>query len=189
MDVDQSMVRTRLPVRVTFSLLMIVCVTALALGGCARVPRERTLPPSIRSVSVPMFVNRTAEPGLEEIATVATQREFLADGRLNLVRQEEADAIIRVTLTEFEAPGASFDSDDFPRMTRMVLTARVEILQNIPTEPVFGGPRVVVAREVTSSDKRRITFEPEPRARDRLAERLAREIVREVLTGRYTDGD
>lgn len=169
-------------------LVPILCIALMLVVGCARVPRERTLPPSIRAVTVPVFVNRTAEPGLEELATVATQREFLADGRLRLVRQEEADAIIRVTLTEYEAPGASFDTDDFPRMTRLELTARIEILQNIPDQPVFGGPRTVVAREVSVSDKRRITFEPEPRARDRLLQRLAREIVREVLTGQYTDG-
>jgi len=170
-------------------LLMLCLVVISTMTGCARTSRERTLPPSIRAVTVPMIVNRTAEPGLEELATVAIQRQFLADGRLNLVREQEADAIIRITLTDFDAPGRVFDTDDFPRMQRMELTATVEILQNVPEQPVFGGVRTVRSSELRSSDTRRITFEPEPRARERLMERFAREVVREVLTGQYVDDE
>src|SRR5690606_13916043 len=91
-----------------------LAVIFMLLTGCATIVRERTLPPSIRSVYVPMAINRTAEIGLEERMTVAVQEELLADGRIEQARlAREADAIVRMAIVEYERVGFTFDSDDF----------------------------------------------------------------------------
>ncbi len=164
-------------------LLTILALVVAVVSGCARVSRERTLPPSIRSVDVPLFVNRTAEPGLEEDVTIYTQEEFLADGRLDLVRQNEADAIVNVELTGFEEQAEGFDSDDFPRQTRYTVSADVRILQNIPGQPQFGPRRKVSATRSFINDTRRITYETKNAGRELVLKELARRIVLEVLTG------
>ena len=43
-----------------------------------------SLPPDIRSVYVPVFVNRTGEPRVETEATRAAKQEFQRDGTLHL---------------------------------------------------------------------------------------------------------
>lgn len=171
-----------------FAPMLLLATALIGLSGCAITSRSRTLPPSIRSVTVPMVVNRSAEPGIEEKTTVLTQKEFLADGRLDLRPLNDADAVIEVIITDFLADSASLDSDDFPRRTRYTVEAEVRIVQNIPGRPLVGGVRSVRASHSSTSDKRRITFEPEPDAHERLLETLARRIVREVLTGAYTGG-
>ncbi len=158
-------------------------LAVLALGGCARVSRERTLPPSIRRVEVPMFVNRSAEPGIEEDATIYAQEEFLADGRLDLVRESEADAIVNVELTGFDDTAQGFDSDDFPRQTRYTVTADIRIYQNSPGRPQFGPKRTVTASRSFNNDTRRITYETKGAGRELVLRELARRIVLEVLTG------
>ena len=107
-------------------LLLQIAPMVAFLTGCAPLVRERTLPPSIRAVHVPMIVNRSAEPGLEERMTASFQKEILADGRLRLVRRQEADAIVNVEIRDFDRDGFSFDGDDFPttQMFRIIFLWR-----------------------------------------------------------------
>lgn len=132
-----------------------------------------------------MFVNRTAEPQIEEDATRFTQEEFLADGRLDLVRQGEADAIVRVTLRDFIDRGATFDADDFPSSREFTIIADVEIVRNVPEQPLIGGRRTVSATTFFNNETRSADFVPEPRGMDQALRTLAQRIVWEVLTGAY----
>jgi len=167
--------------------LLLLILATVAATGCARVSRQRTLPPSVRDVTVPMFINRSAEPGIEETATILTQKQFLSDGRLELVSQDAAHAIVQVVIKDFNNASSSFDSDDFPRRTRYTVEAEIKIIQNLPGKPVIGGTRTVRATWAATSDKRKITYEPEPDAKERLLEILAMRIVREVITGSWTE--
>ncbi|MDK2971863.1 MAG: hypothetical protein PWP23_1618 [Candidatus Sumerlaeota bacterium] len=160
----------------------------VVLGACTRVSRQRTLPPSIRTVHIPMIINRSAEPGLEEDATRLVQKEFLADGRLELARNpREADAILEITIKDFLDDPVSLDSDDFTRRLQLTIEADVRIVQNIPGKPVFGGSRKVISTTTYTNDKRRINYTPEPEGKALALQRFAQLIVREVLTGSYTD--
>jgi len=174
--------------KTTFTIrfpLLALCAGLLVAGlsGCQTISAQRTLPPSIRTVAVPVFVNRSAEPGIEETATVFTQEEFLADGRLNLVRPDDADAIVNVVINDYRLRGINFDTDDFARDQAIEVRATVTINRNAPGRPEIGGPRIVTASAYYRSDKRRIGFEPEPVGRERALRDLARSIVREVITG------
>ncbi|MCB2153584.1 hypothetical protein KQI84_01755 [bacterium] len=172
--------------RTLLTMAILTVLAAAMMTGCTRIPRQRTLPPSIRSVSVPMFINRSAEPQIEEDATVYTQEEFLADGRLDLVRPEKADAIIDVTIDDFVEESPYLDSDDLPESTQYTITATVEVKRNVPGMPVIGGARQVIAYGGFNSDKRRVSYEPEPVGKERVLRDFARLIVREVITGEYS---
>lgn len=155
------------------------------LAACTPIPRARTLPPTIRSVYLPMFTNDTPEPGLEERATRAAQREFLADGRLRLEQRRRADAWIECSIKEFETDPVSFEADDFPSFTQVKIQVDVVVRENLPTAPPLGGTRKVTAQYAYPSDLRRSIATLDVEAIDRLMEDLARQIVREVLTGEY----
>lgn len=171
-----------------FALFAFAFFVLIQVTGCAVVSRQRTLPPSVRTIHIPMFVNRSAEPMIEERATILTQKQFLADGRLDLAKESSADAFVEVAITGFDRETTSFDADDFPRRARYAIEVDVRIVQNLPGRPVIGGVRDVRATTMSTVDKRVITYEPEPDAIDELLERLARQIVREVITGTYADG-
>jgi len=164
-------------------VLTILCLVLATLTGCKTMPRDRTLPPSIRSVYVPMVVNRTAEPSLEELATVAVQQELLADGRLDVVGEKSADAIVQIVLMDFQERGSSFDSNDFARDKILRLDSNVKIQRNQPGLPLVGIERIIVADARQTHDPRRITYETDAEARNELMQDFARAVVREVLTG------
>lgn len=53
-----------------------------------------TLPDHIKTVAVPIFVNRTQQPAVESVITRAIVDAFATNGRLRVVRVEDADAIL-----------------------------------------------------------------------------------------------
>jgi hypothetical protein len=179
------MVVTKSPTTAMLRVLALLMVVVMSVGAtsCVRVSRERTLPPSIRSVSVPMIINRTAEVGLEEDATLFLQKEFMADGRLKLVGEGQSDAIVLVTLKRFRERNVDLGDGSFPRQVEVELVADVFVVRNEVGRPRVGPNRQVSSKAIGRVDTRRNTFETEAQRRDRLYRVFARRVVQEVLTG------
>lgn len=167
----------------------LLAVALFSLAGCTPIVRDRTLPPSIRAVYVPMIVNRTAEPGLEERMTVAVEEEILADGRLDLVPKKKADATIKITLVDFETAPQRFDGDGFPTNQEYRVLAEMEIIENIPGRPTVGGKRQVRTNHGFSADTRTTGFDSEPRVKERLVRQFGKDIVLEIITGNFLEED
>lgn len=169
-----------------FCLLILLPIGATLIAGCQPIVRERTLPPSIRTISVPMAFNRTAEPAFEEYLTIAVQEEFDYDGRLKRARRtQDADAIIRIFITDWDTSTFALDADGFPVAQEHAVRVHIHIFENIPGLPMIGEPRVVDEIFIFHADPRATTFDPEPRRRDQFARALARSIVMEVITGEF----
>lgn len=66
---------------------------ASALAGCGY-SVHGTLPDHIKTIAVPIFVNRTQQPAVESVITRAVVDAFATNGRLRVVRPEDADAIL-----------------------------------------------------------------------------------------------
>lgn len=66
---------------------------ASALAGCGY-SFHGTLPDHIKTIAVPIFVNRTQQPAVESVITRAIVDAFATNGRLRVVRPEDADAIL-----------------------------------------------------------------------------------------------
>jgi hypothetical protein len=84
-----------------------LCVLMTGIGllstgsGCTGYKLGSNLPPGIRSVSVPVFINQTGQPALETLTTGAAIQEFQKDGSLSVVPRDQADSVLEVTLTRY----------------------------------------------------------------------------------------
>ena len=70
------------------------------LSGCAHYTTSSGLIGGIRSVAIPLAENDTAEPDISEILTERATEAFTVDGRLRVVDEESADAILFLRLVE-----------------------------------------------------------------------------------------
>lgn len=77
----------KLGVVILFSLLVL-------FGGC-RYQWQIPFPSSISKIAIPTFLNETFEYGLEGTLTNLVEEEFLLDGRLDIVEENEADLILK----------------------------------------------------------------------------------------------
>ena len=159
----------------------------LAVTGCQFTSRIRTLPEEIQSVYVPMFINNTYQPGLEELATRATVEAFLADGRLNVVSPREADVLVQGIIQEYTDQASGSESDEFHMMN--TIDARVLVKLYAPNDrlnPINVYKHFTVSRSYISDVRRMDLTIPEDAIRD-LMEAVGERVVLEVMTGQFKE--
>jgi outer membrane lipopolysaccharide assembly protein LptE/RlpB len=99
---------------------------AVVLGGCGYSFRGN-LPEHIQTVAVPIFTNRTAEPGVENFLTSAVVEAFSTNGRLRVVRREEADAILEGEVVAYTVQSIAYDSQANVRQYRLLVTMNLRM--------------------------------------------------------------
>jgi hypothetical protein len=92
-------------------VLMCLVLASLALTGCGY-RLGSSLPPGIKSVYVPAFVNKSGEPQVDTYATSAALQEFQRDGTLEVADATFADTKLTVTITKFSLEAVRFDQDN-----------------------------------------------------------------------------
>ena len=85
-----------------------LALVALALTACGYSFRG-TLPSHVNTIAVPMFLNRTSQPGVEGIITRAVAQAFATNGRLRVVRAADADAILDGEVMSYAVGPIAFD--------------------------------------------------------------------------------
>lgn len=102
--------------------------------GCGYhfIGEEKAIPSHIKKIAIPLSINQTFEPGLEDVLTTALIEEFKADGRLTVVSEKEADAILHSEIVLFHAEVLSFDEKDLATVYRVLIKGdfRVEDLRD-----------------------------------------------------------
>ena len=158
----------------------------ISLSGCRIQPRVRTLPEEIHTVYVPMFLNTSYEPGLEELATRATVEAFLADGRLEVVTPANADVIVQGIILDFIDNMSAAESDHFPLINNMNVKVKVNLYSpKDRLHPIMEYKPFTVGTSYVS-DVRRVTMTIPEDAKQSLMDGLGRQVALEVLTGQYT---
>lgn len=105
--------------------LLCLAIAATLSTGCMGYRLGSTLPSDIKSVYVPPFMNKTAEPELESETTQAAIREFQKDGTLTIETKDRASATLEVTLLKYELAPVRYDQNDIKKANeyRMTITA------------------------------------------------------------------
>jgi len=101
-------------------------LAALALAACGY-SFQGTLPPHIKTVSVPMFVNRTSQPGVEGIITQAVVHAFATNGRLRVVRPPDADAVLDGEVMSYSVGPIAFDQSLGIQQYRLVVVLNLRM--------------------------------------------------------------
>jgi hypothetical protein len=112
-------------------LFRVPALLALALlfaSGCGyRIAgRANTLPPSIKTIAVQAFENRTSTYRIEQRLTSAVVHEFLADTRYRVVSNpEDGDAVLRGIVTGIGGGAVVFDQNT-GRATTVLVTVSMQ---------------------------------------------------------------
>jgi outer membrane lipopolysaccharide assembly protein LptE/RlpB len=95
-------------------------------AGCGYAFRG-TLPADVRTVAVPVFANKTQEPAVESLLTRAVVEAFSTNGRLRVVRPEEADTLLEGEVVGYELVSLAFDRAANVRQYRLVVTLNLKL--------------------------------------------------------------
>lgn len=109
---------------------------AAAVAGCGYSFRG-TLPEHIQTVAVPVFVNKTGEPRLGSVLTNGVVEAFSTNGRLRVVRREDADAVLEGEVIGYSVVPISYDSNANVRQYRLTVTMNLKLLDMKKSAVVF----------------------------------------------------
>lgn len=157
----------------------------LVLAGCGYT-LEGTRKPAhlkgIRSIGIPVFTNKTSEPGLETTVTNAVRNRFLLDGRLQVTNPSEADIVLDGVLHEYLLEPIGFSRQDQVRRYRVFIRTIVQVRdvrrntfilnQEIDSESEFDISESISASETSRQD-----------TNSAVAARFSEELVSLVLEG------
>jgi hypothetical protein len=104
-----------------------VAVLIAAVAGCGY-SIQGTLPPHIRTIAVPVFANKTAEPGVEAVVTRAVVEAFSTSGRLRVGTPETADAILHGEVIRYDLHSIAFDPSARIRIFRVIVTLNLRLM-------------------------------------------------------------
>ena len=142
-----------------------------------------SLPPGIRTVSVPVFKNLTPRYELDVKLTRAVIDELVARGRVRIAADAAgADAVLEGEITGFIARPIAFSRGNQADRYAITVTAKVALKERNAVKPLFANPAFVYQQEyeVPSGS----SFESlQTEAIDRIAEKFARSLVVSILEG------
>jgi outer membrane lipopolysaccharide assembly protein LptE/RlpB len=97
----------------------------LAVAGCGYSLRGN-LPSHIKTIAIPVFVNKTQEPAVENFITQAVVDAFVTSGQLKVVFPEDADAILEGEIVGYRLESLSFDPRANVREYRLLVTLNLQ---------------------------------------------------------------
>ena len=160
------------------SLLMFLPACGYQVAG-----RASRLPPDIKTIAVPIFVNDTPKFRVEQKISAAVTREFIERTRFRVTANpSEADAVLKGTVKDVSSGVVTFDLTTGRATTMQVqVTASVELVDLHTQKVLFSNPRYVFREQYQINSNTSVLFEEEEPALDRLSRDLARTLVTEIL--------
>jgi outer membrane lipopolysaccharide assembly protein LptE/RlpB len=103
-----------------------LAVLLAALTGCGY-SLQGALPDHVKTIAVPIFHNRTTQPGVEVIVTRAVVEAFSTSGRLRVASTDDADALLEGELINYQIHSIAFDPQARVRLMRVIVTLNLRV--------------------------------------------------------------
>jgi outer membrane lipopolysaccharide assembly protein LptE/RlpB len=142
-----------------------------------------SLPPQIKSVSIPMFKNLTTRFELDVKLTRAVISEFVSRGKVAVMTDpSRSDAVLEGEIVSFSATPIGFSGGNQADKYNITVTAKVTLKERTSAKPLFSNPAFVFQQEYDVPPG--ASFESlETEAIDKIAGKFARSLVVSILEG------
>jgi outer membrane lipopolysaccharide assembly protein LptE/RlpB len=145
--------------------------------------RGDRIPPDVKTIAVPIFVNKTPRYRIEQKLAGAVTREFIERTKFRVTTDTtQADAVLKGTVTDVRAGVVTFDLNTGRATTLQVqVTAQVTLTDSHTKKVIFSNPAYVFREEYQISQSTPSLFEEDQPALDRLSRDMARTLVTDIL--------
>ena len=165
-------------------LLFAPCILSfLSSCGYQVAGRGERLPPDIKTIAVPIFVNQSSTFRIEQKLAAAITREFIERTKFRITPNPTgADAVLKGTVKDVRSGVITYDlSTGRASSLQIQVTADVKLQDLHSKKVVYANPNFVFREEYQVSQTTSGLFEEDQAALDRLSRDLARTLVTEVL--------
>jgi hypothetical protein len=172
------------------ALLCALCVLLECLfAGCgySLAGRGAFLPPYIRTIGVPTFINRTTVFNLETLVTQKVRSEFIGRGKFQILPQNTGvDALLNGEVTAVTIAPASFTQENIASQYVITMTAKIELRDVRENKVLWENPAVMFRQDYpATSGSNQVDavafFQQDLNALERMSTDFARTIVSAIL--------
>lgn len=116
--------------------LLVFRLGFLLVSGCGyALVGQGSLPDHIKTIAIPTFENITLEEGLEEVITQAVIDEYVRGGKVRLVSEVQADAILRGTIRSYNADEVvTYNDQNEPSSYKLIIKVDIELKDLVKDE-------------------------------------------------------
>ncbi len=166
------------------ALLLVLAVTALEGCGYHLAGRSTSLPPGIRRIGVPTFVNKTDRPELEQKITSYVISQFLTRGRYEILASEEGvDAVLRGEISTFVQSPVAINPQGRATRYEILVNARTVLVQTSDDKVLWQDDHFVFRRQYDVSLQAGGVISEEAVALDAVCNDFAESVVSSILEG------
>lgn len=166
------------------SVYPIIFIISLVISSCGYRFAEKGayISPSVKSISIPVFENKTMEPVVEEEVTPAVIREFIKDRRLQVADRSQADLVLYGSITSYKESPLSFDTNQNVLENRIAITVHLKLLQT-------SSNNILMEKDITKTAEYRVNSDVMiTRAGRYFAIKELSSILAEEITDRVVGG-
>lgn len=161
---------------------LVALIIPVLLGGC-RYTFTPNLPPGIETVAVPVFENRTFTYGIEQELTQAVIEELLTNSPLGVEDEDEADALLVVSIERYYTQAKSYDVDESVKERQLTVEIELTFRDLADKRDLWHEPVLREQVDYFDVDVAGQPAESEAEAYSRLVELLAERIVNRIVEG------
>ncbi|HEU4333289.1 MAG TPA: LptE family protein [Candidatus Eisenbacteria bacterium] len=154
----------------------------LATGGCAYTV-SGVLPGHLKTLAVPVFGNNTVEFRLADDVTQAITEAFLADRRLKLVRERDADAVLRGTVVSYRNQVYGYTTEERATQYEIVLVVQLAFRDQVKNRVLWKEDQLAVRTTYNVVPVGGEAARTETEGRAEVIQKLADQIVSRTVQG------
>jgi hypothetical protein len=108
--------------------ILILAALAFGIGACDETPLKKELPNSLTKIAVQPFENKTSQPNIDQLLTQKVTQNFIADGRLNVVAEADADAVLHGTIQRYDKIVLVRDANQVPQQYKLQVMVDIDFI-------------------------------------------------------------
>ena len=164
------------------SLAVAVAAAAIVGSGCAYTATG-VLPSHLKTLAVPTFGNNTVEFRLADDVTDAITNAFIADRRLGIGRERDADAVLRGTVLLYKNQVYGFTSEERATQYEILLVVQVSFRDQVKNRIVWKEDQLAVRTTYNVVPVGEVPAKTETDGRAAVVQKLAEQIVSRTVQG------
>ncbi len=140
-----------------------------------------TLPGGVEKVYIPLFINQTAEPQLENTMTNMVSEVFSRNRNIVQVKSsQEADAVLQGVVSNYSSKAISYDQNDDIGEFRATMTVTMTLVSTETKLPLWE-KEISWKKVYNAADDKSLQEDYEQDAIEEISRRLAEEILYQLL--------
>jgi outer membrane lipopolysaccharide assembly protein LptE/RlpB len=166
--------------------LLVPILAAALLSGCGYhlTGHATSLPPNIHKIGVPIFVNKTDRPELEQRITANVISHFLTRGRYQIISSEEGvDAVLRGEITTYVQTPVAINSQGRATRYEILINARAALIETSDDKILWQDDHFLFRRQYDVSGQLEGSVSQESVALDLVCNDFSLAVVTSILEG------